>query len=182
MRHRSGCDLSPHDEDERCRGSDGEASLADQETPAADRVAEPSQDNRGADREQASEPGEAARPERAVREALLANLAFRRLAAIVDRPVVPGERRGFDKLNLGLLENKGQWIYFPQNISILTSKNGKSWKGKIKTENVSRNTIINIGRETRYIKVVMESIGAIPDGEQGAGNIPWTFIDELFIR
>ncbi len=92
------------------------------------------------------------------------------------------ELKNIDKLNLGLLENKGQWIYFPQNISILTSKNGKSWKGKIKTENVSRNTIINIGRETRYIKVVMESIGAIPDGEQGAGNIPWTFIDELFIR
>lgn len=87
-----------------------------------------------------------------------------------------------DTLDLGLLENKGQWIYFPNQISVLTSKNGKCWKGKIATDKISRNTLISIGRETRYLKIVMESIGEIPEGAQGAGNIPWTFIDELMIR
>lgn len=87
-----------------------------------------------------------------------------------------------DTLDLGLLENKGQWIYFPKHVEVYTSKNGKCWKGKIRTENISRNTLINIDRETRYLKIVMESIGEIPDGAQGAGNIPWTFIDEIMIR
>ncbi len=92
------------------------------------------------------------------------------------------EKIKVDTLDVGLLENKGQWIYFPKQVSVYTSKNGKCWKGKIQTENISRNTLINIGRETRYLKIVMESIEAIPEGAQGAGNIPWTFIDELMIR
>ena len=92
------------------------------------------------------------------------------------------ELSNVDTLDLGLLENKGQWIYFPKHISVFTSKNGKCWKGKIEAEDISRNTLIEIGREARHLKVVMESIGEIPDGAQGAGNIPWTFIDELMIR
>ena len=90
--------------------------------------------------------------------------------------------RSVDSLDIGFLENKGQWIYFPEEVEIATSKNGKCWKGRIETEDIRRNTIVKIGREVRYIKVMIESIDEIPDGEQGAGNVPWTFIDEIIIH
>lgn len=87
-----------------------------------------------------------------------------------------------DSIDLGFLENKGQWIYFPEEVELATSKNGKCWKGKIETENLQRNTVIEINREVRYIKVIIETIDEIPEGSQGAGNVPWTFMDEIMIH
>lgn len=92
------------------------------------------------------------------------------------------EKRYVDSIDIGFLENKGQWIYFPEEIEIATSNNGKCWKGRIETEDLKRNTFIKVNREVRYIKVMIESLDEIPEGAQGAGNIPWTFIDEIMIH
>lgn len=92
------------------------------------------------------------------------------------------EKRFVDSVNIGFLENKGQWIYFPEEVKIYTSKNGKCWKGKINAEKIARNTVIEVSREIRYIKLEIESIDEIPEGAQGAGNVPWTFIDEIMIH
>ena len=38
-----------------------------------------------------------------------------------------------------------------------------------------------INSKGRYVKVLITTFDAIPQGLPGEGNIPWTFLDELMI-
>ena len=89
-------------------------------------------------------------------------------------------------VRIGLLEDNGSWIYLPEQIQVLKSKDKLAWKqvanSKIKDcENVSSMKQLRFKGKTRYLKVVISTMDVIPEGQDGGGHTPWTFIDEIEI-
>lgn len=93
---------------------------------------------------------------------------------------------------LNFLKNEGSWIYLPDAVQLQVSKNKKHWKklrrisfqmlfkGGITVSN--KNTYVqSISKKGRYLKVLIFPKKSIPPGNEGAGQKPWTFIDELTI-
>jgi hexosaminidase len=94
--------------------------------------------------------------------------------------------RDVDGLEIGFLENNGSWIYLPNSVSIYTSNDKGTWTEIVKRE-VNKESMTEGGfrilfnSESRYIKVIINTMDLIPEGMDGGGNIPWTFIDEVEI-
>ena len=44
------------------------------------------------------------------------------------------------------------------------------------------NVKLEVNQTTRYIYLKIPNSDLIPKGKQGAGNKPWTFIDEIIIH
>ena len=93
---------------------------------------------------------------------------------------------------LNFLKNEGSWIYLPNAVQLQVSKNNKRWKklkrtpfqllynGGLSTSN--KNTYVqSISKKGRYLKVFVFPLSSIPAGNEGQGQKPWTFIDELII-
>ena len=93
---------------------------------------------------------------------------------------------------LNFLKNEGSWIYLPDAVQLQVSKNKKRWRklkrtpfqllyyGGISSSN--KNTYVqSISKKGRYLKVLIFPKTSIPQGNEGAGEKPWTFIDELTI-
>jgi hexosaminidase len=85
-------------------------------------------------------------------------------------------------------DGEGQWIYLPKSITLLASSDGKNFEvfhtGKVeKTGEKVVTTSYQLGAKTiRYLKVVFENYGQIPDDRQGGGNPAWLFVDEMIIN
>jgi hexosaminidase len=93
---------------------------------------------------------------------------------------------------LNFLKSEGSWIYLPDEVHLQVSKNKKRWKKLKRTPfqllynggaSVSnKNTYVqSISKKGRYLKVVIFPKASIPSENEGAGQKPWTFIDELTI-
>lgn len=81
----------------------------------------------------------------------------------------------------------GQWIYAPNRVTLLTSKNGIDYQIDqtldLNPDATRVNAILDIDTlTTKFIKLKIPNFGTIPDGKQGAGNKAWTFIDEIIIQ
>lgn len=87
-------------------------------------------------------------------------------------------------IKIGFLDSKGAWIYLPNRIDVLVSKDGKNWNpvvsSYIKTSDLL-NGVVTIDKLIvgRFIQLKIFNLKEIPEGAQGAGNVPWTFIDEV---
>ncbi|MFT5779370.1 MAG: hexosaminidase, partial [Crocinitomicaceae bacterium] len=89
--------------------------------------------------------------------------------------------QSIDSLKLGFLEDKGSWIYLPNTVQVKVSKTNK-WKKcqkKITADVREENFALPIGKSGRFIKVSITAMKLIPEGMDGGGHEPWTFIDEL---
>lgn len=90
-------------------------------------------------------------------------------------------------MTAGFLTDKLSWIYPPKSLEVLISEDGKKFKsiGKIDfdTNNSMRteNTLYFKKTATRYVRVIAENYGKIPQGNPGAGSMPWLFVDEISI-
>jgi hexosaminidase len=93
-----------------------------------------------------------------------------------------GSKRTFRELKIGCLHDPGSWIYQPKTILVEISDDGKQyqqWKSKEITAEAVRVT----GKgKARFVRITIVNDAAIPAGQPGAGNVPWTFIDELIIQ
>ena len=94
----------------------------------------------------------------------------------------------FSTIQFSTLDRKGSWIYLPKSVKVLISDNGKNFK-EIKTisspEIEKSNGIMKIDlqkQQAKYLKLVIENLGIIPDGQAGAGNKAWLFIDEISLE
>lgn len=85
------------------------------------------------------------------------------------------------EIEVGFLRAEGSWIYLPKSVTLFSSKNGRKWK-KITLNEVNEKSIFSIHKKVRFIRVETKSIGQIPAGAEGSGNIPWTFIDEIEVN
>lgn len=104
------------------------------------------------------------------------------LEAVVDL----GEVKSINKVALDALSDEGSWIHFPKAAEVLVSEDGKSFKSVLRLDTLdskSRTIKFPVGRmQARFVKVVAENAGAIPDGKPGAGNPAWLFVDEIVVE
>ena len=91
-----------------------------------------------------------------------------------------------EKISVGALENQGSGIYFPIQVEVFLSDDGKTFRsaGSAKREYAANNGselkdfVIIIGKQTaRYIKVKATNLGTAPTG---GGS--WMFIDEVVVE
>jgi hexosaminidase len=97
------------------------------------------------------------------------------------------QQRQVSTIKIGLLEKNGSWIYLPTEIKVYGSEDKKNWKfaisKKIDSKSLTDGTLgIEIDDVNRYFKISLKAMDVIPEGLDGAGNIPWTFIDEIEIK
>tara|TARA_R110002072_G_scaffold13299_2_gene55857 strand:- start:517 stop:2844 length:2328 start_codon:yes stop_codon:yes gene_type:complete len=91
-----------------------------------------------------------------------------------------------EKISVGALENQGSGIYFPIQVEVFLSDDGKTFRsaGSVKREYAANNGselkdfVIEIGKQNaRYIKVKATNLGTAPTG---GGS--WMFIDEVVVE
>lgn len=94
-----------------------------------------------------------------------------------------GSTRTITNVNLGFLDQNGSWIYLPETVTIQVAKkaNGRFKKEHIKEVNASDFTI-SLKEKGRFVKVIIHAMEVIPEGREGGGFTPWTFIDEIQIQ
>lgn len=92
-------------------------------------------------------------------------------------------------LGINLLERKGSWIYYPSEVVFEASLDGKNYvkmasadleiikkmKGKVMLPVIA-------SRIVRYVRVTAKNAGIIPDGQPGAGNKAWLFVEEIVVE
>lgn len=92
-------------------------------------------------------------------------------------------------LGINLLERKGSWIYYPSEVVFEASLDGKTYvkmasadleiikkmKGKVMLPVIA-------SRIVRYVRVTATNAGIIPDGQPGAGNKAWLFVEEIVVE
>ena len=102
-----------------------------------------------------------------------------------------GKVKKINGIHLGSLSNINSWIFLPKKVTFFISDNNKDFK-KISEFNYSVDRDENQGGfikdisslkpvETRYIKVIAESIQECPDWHIGRGGKAWLFFDEIII-
>lgn len=93
----------------------------------------------------------------------------------------------FNVVTAGFLTDQLSWIYPPQSMEVLYSTDGKKFKsaGKmlVHFDKTSRKEVSVYFEKTsaRYVRVVAKNFGKIPEGNPGAGSMPWLFVDEISI-
>ncbi len=87
----------------------------------------------------------------------------------------------FKQLEMGMLNEPNSWIYRPQSVLIEISSDGKKFKTYKKQQITTDKLDITQQATARFIRVTLINLPLIPEGDPGAGYIPWTFVDELII-
>jgi hexosaminidase len=102
-----------------------------------------------------------------------------------------GKDEKISKVIVHCLRETGSWIYRPLTVEVFISSNGTDFTSAgltddfiIKTKALETGTmkVEFPGKNSRYVKVVVKNWGLIPDGNPGAGNKAWLFVDEIEIN
>jgi hexosaminidase len=109
------------------------------------------------------------------------------LEAIIDL----GEIRTLQHVETRFYSGPGQWIYLPRHATVSVSRDGIDYApaGEIVDassgdEDGPHKYVLQIPEviDARYVKIIAENFGKIPEGGQGAGNVAWLFVDEIVVR
>lgn len=94
-----------------------------------------------------------------------------------------GEEMQINSIETRFYEAPWMWIYAPKIIEYGLSENNINSKEEI-PESVETHAKVKIelNETTRYIHLSIPNSGLIPEGKQGAGHKPWTFIDEIIVN
>lgn len=97
-----------------------------------------------------------------------------------------------NEVGAGFLQDNYSWIFYPSEMLISFSIDGKSFDRIEKIENLvnpKADGLItqNLNRKfnnvrARFVKVVARNIGKCPDWHKGAGHKAWLFADEIIIK
>lgn len=94
-----------------------------------------------------------------------------------------GKEMNINSISTRFNNQNGSWIYAPSQVVV--SFPGKEEFIPIELE-YSEEKIVDLKLETKiftqFIKLKIVNFGIIPDGRQGAGHLPWMFIDEIIIE
>ena len=98
-------------------------------------------------------------------------------------------------VGLNCLEHMRSWIFFPINVKMETSLDGKTWKtfGEVSTtqfptehyrqeESVTHTFCADGATRAKYVKIIATNFGALPDWHVSAGQQAWLFADEIIIK
>ena len=100
-----------------------------------------------------------------------------------------GKKENLNSIKINFNTNPYDWILMPKTIKVLTSDDGINYKEyktfdiyeeveKSKTTIVKRNLDVK-GLSSRYVRIIIENPGIIPEGLPGYNNPSWMFIDEI---
>jgi hexosaminidase len=102
-----------------------------------------------------------------------------------------GKEEKISNVVVHCLREAGSWILRPLTVEVFVSNNGTDFSSagltddfNIKTRGLETGTMKVEVRSTnaRYVKVVVKNWGDIPEGNPGAGNKAWLFVDEIEIN
>ncbi len=88
-----------------------------------------------------------------------------------------------DSLKIGFLKDNGSWIYLPKKVRVLVADHS-DWENaqeEFSSTSIEEKFSIHIGREAMNIRIIVDAMEFIPQGLDGEGHTPWTFIDEIRI-
>ncbi len=94
----------------------------------------------------------------------------------------------FSMVTAGFLTEQLSWIYPPEYMEVSYSNDGKKFKsaGKmlVHFDKTPRKEVSVYFEKTsaRYVRIVAKNFGKIPQGNPGAGSMPWLFVDEISIE
>lgn len=107
-------------------------------------------------------------------------------------PVIDfGAATTFSRVTTHFLNNKASWVYPPRSIEVLASDDGVNFtslgKKTFDSEGMAGSGIETVvfdtpGATGRYLKLVGQTFGMIPNGATGAGNGAWLFMDEIIVE
>ena len=87
-----------------------------------------------------------------------------------------------EEIRIHTLHDPNSWIWAAQTYNISFSKIGVA-NGIIDGYSTDETIVIdNIKEKTQTVHVVIYGLSKIPQGQPGAGNTPWLFLDEIEIR
>ncbi len=101
--------------------------------------------------------------------------------------------KDIQRITAGCLQDTRAWIFFPVKMEILTSSNGFSFKPaaefELSEEESNEVEIKNIGgeinqfnKQVKFVKVILENYGKLPDWHPGNGDDAFIFVDEIVIE
>lgn len=102
-----------------------------------------------------------------------------------------GDVKRLDSISVGVLQDQNSWIWYPEQIEIITSTNQRQWSSGIVSHDVQRREEGNMtldlsigldGRKAQYIRIIAKNAGPCPEWHLGAGGKSWIFLDEVVIR
>jgi len=85
------------------------------------------------------------------------------------------------QISTSFLSDENSWIHFPEKVKIVL-ENGTELVNPIVEINENQQIktfLFLLTKKSQRIKIVVNSMKSIPNGQAGEGNIPWTFIDEI---
>ncbi len=98
-----------------------------------------------------------------------------------------GKNEEISKVSMDALDNNMAWIYLPQKYSVSVSTDGKQYKqvGTLNSDEIKKmGKVLTLSfkkQAVRYVKVFAENMPKIPEGQPGAGEKAWLFVDEISI-
>ena len=102
-----------------------------------------------------------------------------------------GNKTDFSTVKVGVLQNTGAWIFYPSQMMVEGSDDGKTFKkigsvkNKISTSDGERQIqelVVNKKTSARYLRVTVKNLGVCPKGHAGAGDPAWLFVDEIIVE
>lgn len=102
-----------------------------------------------------------------------------------------GQTKSFSSVSVGSIQNAGAWIFFPIQLSVEVSNDGKSFKklGTVKNkispndgERQIQDLKIKKKAKGRYVRVTVKNLGTCPKGHAGEGKPAWLFVDEIVVE
>ncbi|MDB2555296.1 family 20 glycosylhydrolase [Flavobacteriaceae bacterium] len=78
----------------------------------------------------------------------------------------------------------GQWIYAPKRVTLYVNDDNSAYSAEVSvTDDLTAKVAVKFKNTmVTSIRLKIPSFGIIPEGKQGAGHKPWTFIDEIIIE
>lgn len=78
----------------------------------------------------------------------------------------------------------GQWIYAPKRVTVYVNDDDTAYSADVSvTDDLTAKVAVKFKNTmVTSIRLKIPSYGIIPEGKQGAGHKPWTFIDEIIIE
>ncbi len=100
-----------------------------------------------------------------------------------------GKKENLNSIKINFNTNPYDWILMPKTMKVLISDDGINYKEyktfdiyeeveKSKTTIVKRNLDVK-GLSSRYVRIIIENPGLIPEGLPGYNNPSWMFLDEI---
>lgn len=109
----------------------------------------------------------------------------------LDATIDLGQVMDLHKVSFAFLRAKSSWIMLPREVEVLVSSDGKKFTSAKKIplgnlegeEKIVQQLSVGVdGQKGRFIKVIAQNYGKLPENHPGKGSPAWLFIDEIGVE